>query len=159
LQRSAFIRSDHLRVIGAGRERQQVGDRDPVEVDRTDETADRDVAAVVPDEREERFALIALIASSPEAANAYGSTILFPVTFVSSASVPVQSMPCRVGVPPGLAQGGIRHRWQQLVFSAGSVSGVALLTSCIAIGHQASAPSRCGLRQIRLRFWGEAVRW
>jgi ABC-2 type transport system permease protein/oleandomycin transport system permease protein len=39
------------------------------------------------------FALIGLIASSPEAANAYGFTILFPVTFVSSAFVPVRSMP------------------------------------------------------------------
>jgi ABC-type polysaccharide/polyol phosphate export permease len=32
------------------------------------------------------FAFIGLIASSPEAANAYGFTILFPLTFVSSAS-------------------------------------------------------------------------
>ncbi|MGH3262130.1 MAG: ABC transporter permease, partial [Trebonia sp.] len=39
------------------------------------------------------FALIGLIASSPEASNAYGFTILFPVTFVSSAFVPVRSMP------------------------------------------------------------------
>jgi ABC transporter DrrB family efflux protein len=39
------------------------------------------------------FALIGLVASSPEAANAYGFTILFPVTFVSSAFVPVDSMP------------------------------------------------------------------
>jgi ABC transporter DrrB family efflux protein len=39
------------------------------------------------------FALIGLIASSPEAANAFGFTILFPVTFVSSAFVPVESMP------------------------------------------------------------------
>jgi ABC transporter DrrB family efflux protein len=39
------------------------------------------------------FAVIGLTASSPEAANAYGFTILFPVTFVSSAFVPVQSMP------------------------------------------------------------------
>jgi ABC-2 type transport system permease protein/oleandomycin transport system permease protein len=39
------------------------------------------------------FAFIGLIASSPETANAYGFTILFPVTFVSSAFVPVQSMP------------------------------------------------------------------
>jgi ABC transporter DrrB family efflux protein len=39
------------------------------------------------------FAFIGLIASSPEAANAYGFTILFPVTFVSSAFVPVRSMP------------------------------------------------------------------
>jgi ABC-2 type transport system permease protein/oleandomycin transport system permease protein len=39
------------------------------------------------------FAFIGLTASSPEAANAYGFTILFPVTFVSSAFVPVDSMP------------------------------------------------------------------
>jgi ABC-2 type transport system permease protein/oleandomycin transport system permease protein len=39
------------------------------------------------------FALIGLVASSPEASNAYGFTILFPLTFVSSAFVPVESMP------------------------------------------------------------------
>jgi ABC-2 type transport system permease protein len=39
------------------------------------------------------FAFIGLAASSPEAANAYGFTILFPLTFVSSAFVPVDSMP------------------------------------------------------------------
>ena len=39
------------------------------------------------------FALIGLTASSPEAANAYSFTILFPLTFVSSAFVPVESMP------------------------------------------------------------------
>jgi ABC-2 type transport system permease protein len=39
------------------------------------------------------FAFIGLSASSPEAANAYGFTILFPLTFVSSAFVPVSSMP------------------------------------------------------------------
>ena len=39
------------------------------------------------------FAFIGLSSSSPEASNAYGFTILFPVTFVSSAFVPVDSMP------------------------------------------------------------------
>ena len=39
------------------------------------------------------FAFIGLTASSPEAANAYGFTILFPITFLSSAFVPVESMP------------------------------------------------------------------
>jgi ABC-2 type transport system permease protein/oleandomycin transport system permease protein len=39
------------------------------------------------------FAFIGLVASSPEASNAYGFTILFPVTFLSSAFVPVESMP------------------------------------------------------------------
>jgi ABC transporter DrrB family efflux protein len=39
------------------------------------------------------FAFVGLTASSPEAANAYGFTILFPLTFISSAFVPVDSMP------------------------------------------------------------------
>jgi ABC-2 type transport system permease protein/oleandomycin transport system permease protein len=39
------------------------------------------------------FAFIGLSASSPEAANAYGFTIIFPLTFISSAFVPVDSMP------------------------------------------------------------------
>ncbi len=39
------------------------------------------------------FALIGLVSSSPETANAIGFTFLFPLTFVSSAFVPVQSMP------------------------------------------------------------------
>jgi ABC-2 type transport system permease protein/oleandomycin transport system permease protein len=39
------------------------------------------------------FAFIGLAASSPEAANAFGFTILFPVTFVSSAFVPPETMP------------------------------------------------------------------
>jgi ABC-2 type transport system permease protein len=39
------------------------------------------------------FALIGLSASSPEASNAYSFTILFPVTFISSAFVPPDTMP------------------------------------------------------------------
>jgi ABC-2 type transport system permease protein len=39
------------------------------------------------------FAFIGLTASSPEAANAYGFIIIFPLTFVSSAFVPVDTMP------------------------------------------------------------------
>ncbi|HEV3478515.1 MAG TPA: ABC transporter permease [Gaiellaceae bacterium] len=39
------------------------------------------------------FAFIGLTASSPEASNAYGFTILFPLTFVSSAFVPPDTMP------------------------------------------------------------------
>jgi ABC transporter DrrB family efflux protein len=39
------------------------------------------------------FAFIGLVASSPEAANAYGFILIFPLTFVSSAFVPVESMP------------------------------------------------------------------
>src|SRR5262245_39964831 len=39
------------------------------------------------------FAFIGLVASSPEAANGYGFTIIFPITFISSAFVPIASMP------------------------------------------------------------------
>jgi ABC transporter DrrB family efflux protein len=39
------------------------------------------------------FACIGLFVSSPEAANAVGFTALFPLTFASSAFVPVDSMP------------------------------------------------------------------
>jgi ABC-2 type transport system permease protein/oleandomycin transport system permease protein len=39
------------------------------------------------------FAFIGLTASSPEASNAYGFTILFPITFISSAFVTTASMP------------------------------------------------------------------
>jgi ABC-2 type transport system permease protein/oleandomycin transport system permease protein len=39
------------------------------------------------------FAFIGLSASSPEASNAYGFTLIFPLTFASSAFVPVESMP------------------------------------------------------------------
>lgn len=42
------------------------------------------------------FALIGLMVSSPEAANGVGFTLIFPITFISSAFVPVSSMP--VGV-------------------------------------------------------------
>jgi ABC transporter DrrB family efflux protein len=42
------------------------------------------------------FALIGLMVSSPEAANGVGFTLIFPITFISSAFVPVDSMPTGV---------------------------------------------------------------
>ena len=39
------------------------------------------------------FALVGLLAASPETANAFGFILVFPLTFVSSAFVPVDSMP------------------------------------------------------------------
>jgi ABC transporter DrrB family efflux protein len=39
------------------------------------------------------FALLGLLVSSPEAANSLGFIAVFPLTFVSSAFVPVESMP------------------------------------------------------------------
>lgn len=39
------------------------------------------------------FALVGLTASSPESGQALGFTVIFPLTFISSAFVPVESMP------------------------------------------------------------------
>lgn len=39
------------------------------------------------------FAFIGLIVSTPEAANAFGFTVIFPLTFISSAFVPPQTLP------------------------------------------------------------------
>ena len=39
------------------------------------------------------FAVIGLSVSTPEAANGIGFTLIFPITFISSAFVPVESMP------------------------------------------------------------------
>ena len=39
------------------------------------------------------FAMFGLLASSPESAQAMGFIIIFPLTFISSAFVPVESMP------------------------------------------------------------------
>src|SRR3954452_14251865 len=43
------------------------------------------------------FAVIGMSVSSPEAANGIGFTLIFPITFISSAFVPVESMPA--GLP------------------------------------------------------------
>ncbi|MBJ7331706.1 MAG: ABC transporter permease [Solirubrobacteraceae bacterium] len=39
------------------------------------------------------FALIGMVVSTPESANALGFMLIFPLTFISSAFVPVESMP------------------------------------------------------------------
>ena len=39
------------------------------------------------------FALVGMVVSSPEAANSLGFMLVFPLTFISSAFVPVESMP------------------------------------------------------------------
>ena len=39
------------------------------------------------------FALVGMVVSSPEAANSLGFMVVFPLTFISSAFVPVESMP------------------------------------------------------------------
>jgi ABC transporter DrrB family efflux protein len=39
------------------------------------------------------FALLGMMVSSPEAANGVGFTLIFPITFISAAFVPVESMP------------------------------------------------------------------
>jgi ABC-2 type transport system permease protein/oleandomycin transport system permease protein len=62
------------------------------------------------------FACIGLYVSSPEAANAVGFTAIFPLTFASSAFVPVESMPDWLQAfaeinPITVMVDAIRHLW------------------------------------------------
>ncbi|MEJ7876553.1 MAG: ABC transporter permease [Solirubrobacterales bacterium] len=63
------------------------------------------------------FAYIGMISSTPEAANAFGFMTIFPLTFISSAFVPVQSMPAALEAfananPFTTAVDAMRHLWQ-----------------------------------------------
>lgn len=63
------------------------------------------------------FAYIGLVASTPEAANAFGFMIIFPLTFISSAFVPVESMPAGLQAfaevnPFTTEVDAMRHLWQ-----------------------------------------------
>jgi ABC transporter DrrB family efflux protein len=62
------------------------------------------------------FAFVGLLVSSPEAANSVGFIAVFPLTFISSAFVPVQSMPTVLkdfaNVNPfTIVVNAIRHLW------------------------------------------------
>ncbi len=62
------------------------------------------------------FALIGMTASTPEAANGIGFTLIFPITFISSAFVPVESMPEILQTvadlnPVTFVVDAIRHLW------------------------------------------------
>ena len=57
------------------------------------------------------FALLGMLVSSPEAANGVGFTLIFPITFISAAFVPVESMPAgAAGVRRGQPDHGRRQR-------------------------------------------------
>ena len=57
------------------------------------------------------FAYIGLVSSSPEAANAFGFMAIFPLTFISSAFVPPESMPAVArGVRRGEPVHDVRRR-------------------------------------------------
>ena len=63
------------------------------------------------------FAYIGLISSSPDAANAVGFLTIFPLTFISSAFVPVESMPDALQTfaevnPFTTFVDAMRHLWQ-----------------------------------------------
>ena len=63
------------------------------------------------------FAYIGMISSSPESANAIGFMTIFPLTFISSAFVPVESMPAVLEAfananPFTTAVDAMRHLWQ-----------------------------------------------
>lgn len=62
------------------------------------------------------FAVIGMSVSSPEAANGVGFTLIFPITFISSAFVPVDSMPDALQWfadinPVTILVDAIRHLW------------------------------------------------
>jgi ABC-2 type transport system permease protein/oleandomycin transport system permease protein len=63
------------------------------------------------------FAYIGMVASTPEAANAFGFMTIFPLTFISSAFVPVESMPAPLEAfaeanPFTTVVDAMRHLWQ-----------------------------------------------
>ena len=63
------------------------------------------------------FAYIGMISSTPEAANAFGFMTIFPLTFISSAFVPVESMPAALEAfananPFTTMVDAMRHLWQ-----------------------------------------------
>ena len=63
------------------------------------------------------FALLGLLVSSPESANSVGFIAVFPLTFISSAFVPVESMPAVLEAfananPFTTAVDAMRHLWQ-----------------------------------------------
>jgi ABC transporter DrrB family efflux protein len=62
------------------------------------------------------FALVGLLVSSPESANSMGFIAVFPLTFISSAFVPVQSMPSVLRAfanvnPFTIVVDAMRHLW------------------------------------------------
>ncbi len=62
------------------------------------------------------FALVGLLVSSPESANSMGFIAVFPLTFISSAFVPVQSMPTVLRAfanvnPFTIVVDAMRHLW------------------------------------------------
>jgi ABC-2 type transport system permease protein/oleandomycin transport system permease protein len=62
------------------------------------------------------FALVGLLVSSPEAANSAGFIAVFPLTFISSAFVPVQTMPSVLRAfanvnPFTIVVDAMRHLW------------------------------------------------
>ena len=83
------------------------------------------------------FAVIGMSVSSPEAANGIGFTLIFPITFISSAFVPPESLPAPLEAfsdvnPVTIVVDALRHLW--LDDPSGSVLGaVAWSVALIAI--------------------------
>jgi ABC-2 type transport system permease protein/oleandomycin transport system permease protein len=83
------------------------------------------------------FALIGLSSSSPESSNAVGFTAIFPLTFISSAFVPVESMPAALEWfaeinPFTTVVDAMRHLW--LDTPAGNDVWGALVWCVVIIG-------------------------
>jgi ABC transporter DrrB family efflux protein len=98
------------------------------------------------------FALLGTLVSTPEAANSVGFLAVFPLTFISSAFVPVESMPAALEAfaevnPFTVVVDAIRHLW--LGAPDGSVLGAVAWSLAIlavfaplAIGRYRAAAGR-----------------
>ena len=95
------------------------------------------------------FALIGMLVSSPEAANGVGFTLIFPITFISSAFVPVESMPAGLrGVRGGQPDHGRRRR------DARAVARRARGQQHLGRGRLVDRPDRRSSRRSRSRSTG-----
>jgi len=79
------------------------------------------------------FAWIGLIVSSPESANAYGFIIIFPLTFLSSAFVPPDTLPPYAFRGPGLS--GVRSSFSQM-FSTVALSKMHVFAASSEVTHR-----------------------
>ncbi|MDO9354374.1 MAG: ABC transporter permease [Solirubrobacteraceae bacterium] len=83
------------------------------------------------------FALIGMNASTPEAANGIGFTLIFPLTFISSAFVPSESLPDVLRFiadvnPITHVVGAVRHFW--LGAPAGDFVWASLVWTVVLLG-------------------------
>ena len=110
------------------------------------------------------FALIGMSVSSPEAANGVGFTLIFPITFISSAFVPVESMPAGLeqvaeANPVSVVVDAMRALW--LGAPAGDACWLAVVWCVVLIALFAplAVRSTAGRRRASVDRVSLTVRW